>query len=188
VLERIAEGIPWPTASREVYSGSGSMGNGGAMRVAPLGAYFAEDYDLVVEQARALAEVTHAHPEGQYGAIATAVAAAWAWNARPRPRDGRDMIGAVGMGSRRFGTAETEVRLWDLNQDRVRAILKGELGTVRALAFAPDGRRLVTVSRQFLVHRDIGRLPLTDHGEQTVPGPPGYRSVTVNRPRRAGTP
>jgi ADP-ribosylglycohydrolase len=73
------------------------MGNGGAMRVAPLGAYFAHDLDEVVGQARASAEVTHAHPEGQAGTIATAVAAAWAWQARDRPRPlrGREMLELV---------------------------------------------------------------------------------------------
>jgi ADP-ribosylglycohydrolase len=84
VLERIAGGEPWHASARSIYEGMGSMGNGGAMRVAPLGAYFADDLDEVVEQARASAEVTHAHPEGQAGAIATAVAAAWAWRARNR--------------------------------------------------------------------------------------------------------
>ena len=82
VLEGIAGGNPWQESTRLVYDGSGSMGNGGAMRVAPLGAYFADDLDEVVAQARASAEVTHAHPEGQAGAIATAVAAAWASNSR----------------------------------------------------------------------------------------------------------
>jgi ADP-ribosylglycohydrolase len=52
------------------------------MRVAPLGAYFADDVDLLITQARYSAEVTHAHPEGQVGAIAIALAAAWAWNHR----------------------------------------------------------------------------------------------------------
>src|SRR4051794_23069576 len=94
VLEGIAEGEPWHASARSIYGGSGSMGNGGAMRVAPLGAYFADDLGEVVEQARASAEVTHAHPEGQAGAIAVAVAAAWAWHARNRPelRPGREMI------------------------------------------------------------------------------------------------
>jgi ADP-ribosylglycohydrolase len=78
VLEAIAEGVPWDSAAREVYGGKGSMGNGGAMRVAPLGAYFSDHLDEVVEQAHASAEVTHAHPEGHAGAIATALAAAWA--------------------------------------------------------------------------------------------------------------
>lgn len=48
------------------------------MRVAPVGAFFADDMDLVVSQARASAEVTHAHNEAIVGAIAVAVAAAWA--------------------------------------------------------------------------------------------------------------
>ena len=60
------------------------MGNGGAMRAAPLGAYFAGDLGALVEQARASAEVTHAHPDGQAGAIAVALAAAWAWQNRAR--------------------------------------------------------------------------------------------------------
>jgi ADP-ribosylglycohydrolase len=82
ILERLGAGIPWQVAAGEVFSGMGSMGNGGAMRVAPLGAYWADDYQAVVEQARASAQVTHAHPEGQAGAIAVAVAAAWATRRR----------------------------------------------------------------------------------------------------------
>ncbi len=54
------------------------------MRVAPLGAYFADSLETVVEQAQRSAEVTHAHPEGIAGAIAVAVAAAWAWRLRDR--------------------------------------------------------------------------------------------------------
>ena len=49
------------------------------MRAAPLGGYFADDLDRVVEHARRSAEVTHAHPEGIAGATAVAVAAAWTW-------------------------------------------------------------------------------------------------------------
>ena len=52
------------------------MGNGAAMRVAPLGAWFAGDPDAVVAEAIRSAEVTHAHPDGQAGAVAVAVAAA----------------------------------------------------------------------------------------------------------------
>ena len=50
-----------------------------AMRVAPLGAYFADDLDQVVREATRSAEVTHTHPEGIAGAIAVAVTAAWAY-------------------------------------------------------------------------------------------------------------
>jgi ADP-ribosylglycohydrolase len=94
VLEGIASGDHWQESSRLVYDGNGSMGNGGAMRVAPLGAYFADDLDELVRQAAASAEVTHAHPEGQAGAIAVAVAAAWACQTRDQrmPRSGRGML------------------------------------------------------------------------------------------------
>lgn len=78
ILQALVDGIPWTTASRSVFDGAGSMGNGGAMRSAPVGAYFADDLDRAVEEARASARPTHAHPDGQAGAIAVAVAAALA--------------------------------------------------------------------------------------------------------------
>ncbi len=82
ILQAIGAQVPWRVASYAVFEGMGSMGNGGAMRVAPIGAYFADDLDAVVAHARASAEVTHAHPDGQAGAIAIAVAAALACKTR----------------------------------------------------------------------------------------------------------
>jgi ADP-ribosylglycohydrolase len=79
-LRQLSEGVGWPEAARETFNGAGSMGNGAAMRVAPIGAYFADRLDDVVEQADRSAEVTHTHPEGKAGAIAVALAAAWAAN------------------------------------------------------------------------------------------------------------
>jgi ADP-ribosylglycohydrolase len=79
ILSAIARGTDWKVAARSAFDGQGSLGNGGAMRVAPVGAYFADDYDAVVEHARRSAEVTHLHPEGIAGAIAVAVATGWAW-------------------------------------------------------------------------------------------------------------
>lgn len=81
LLHAIARGAPWREASRALFDG-GSFGNGGAMRAAPIGAYFADDVERVAAEARASAEVTHAHPEGQAGAIAVAVAAAYAYTAK----------------------------------------------------------------------------------------------------------
>ena len=78
LLREAGAGGDWRELRRCIYGGEGSYGNGAAMRVAPLGAYFADDFDRVVEQARLSAEVTHVHPEGVAGAIAVAVAAAWA--------------------------------------------------------------------------------------------------------------
>jgi ADP-ribosylglycohydrolase len=63
------------------------------MRAGPVGAYFAEDLERVVAEARASAAVTHAHEDGQAGAIAVALAAAWIVRERPSgggPR--RDLI------------------------------------------------------------------------------------------------
>jgi ADP-ribosylglycohydrolase len=82
LLGKINFGIPWRTAASELFSGQGSFGNGAAMRVAPLGAYFADDLDMVTEQARLSAEVTHTHAEGVAGAIAVAIGAAYAWRLR----------------------------------------------------------------------------------------------------------
>jgi ADP-ribosylglycohydrolase len=77
ILQAIGAGAPWQIAAGRVFNGDGSCGNGGAMRVAPVGAYFAEDLNRVAAEAKASAEVTHAHPDGQTGAMAVALAAAW---------------------------------------------------------------------------------------------------------------
>ncbi len=79
LLDQVARGTPWQTAAEGVFPG-GSYGNGSAMRIAALAAYFAADDSATLsEQARLSAEVTHAHPEGIAGAIAVAVAGAYAW-------------------------------------------------------------------------------------------------------------
>ena len=78
LLTRIGDGEAWQKVASSLFDGQGSYGNGAAMRVAPVGAYFAEDLDLVVTQARKSAEITHTHPEAIAGAIAVAVAAALA--------------------------------------------------------------------------------------------------------------
>jgi ADP-ribosylglycohydrolase len=78
VLQAIGDGEPWQSVTAAQFDGQGSWGNGAAMRVAPLGAWFADDLDRVVEQAALSAAVTHAHPEAAAGAIAVAVAAALA--------------------------------------------------------------------------------------------------------------
>jgi ADP-ribosylglycohydrolase len=80
ILTRLGSGEPWRNVAPSVFGGNGSMGNGGAMRAAPIGAFFFDDLSRAVEEARRSAEVTHAHPEGQAGAVAVAVAAAWTAN------------------------------------------------------------------------------------------------------------
>ena len=96
LMGQIQLGMPWRKMSKDLFHGTGSFGNGGAMRVAPLGAYFADDLDRVKQQAALSAEITHAHPEGIAGAIAVAVAAAIAWNLRGQSKPSRqDFIAAI---------------------------------------------------------------------------------------------
>jgi len=64
------------------FGGQGSMGNGGAMRVAPLGGYYANDLFPLSSEAGASSTVTHTHPEGIAGTIAVAAAAAMSWRLR----------------------------------------------------------------------------------------------------------
>jgi ADP-ribosylglycohydrolase len=82
LLPAIHAGQPWRLAAQSLYSGRGSFGNGSAMRIAPLGAYFADDLEAAIANARLSAEITHTHPEAIAGAIAVAVAAAWAFRLR----------------------------------------------------------------------------------------------------------
>jgi len=84
-LREINAGAKWRDTAANAFGGQGSMGNGGAMRVAPLGAYFAGDLEKCISAARDSALVTHTHPEGVAGTIAVAVAAATAWRLRDVP-------------------------------------------------------------------------------------------------------
>jgi ADP-ribosylglycohydrolase len=74
-LAKIRNGGSWRKLSITLFGGMGSFGNGSAMRVAPLGAYFADDLNRAAQEAAKSAEVTHAYSEGIVGAVAIAVAA-----------------------------------------------------------------------------------------------------------------
>ncbi|MEV4347585.1 ADP-ribosylglycohydrolase family protein [Actinoplanes sp. NPDC049596] len=76
VLPALGRGEPWAEVTRRQFDGRGSWGNGAAMRVAPLGAYFADNQDQVQTEAVRSARVTHAHPEAAAGAAAVALATA----------------------------------------------------------------------------------------------------------------
>jgi ADP-ribosylglycohydrolase len=69
----------WRTEPAALFGGEGSYGNGSAMRVAPLGAYFADHPDRIVEQASLSSLSTHTHQEAVAGAAAVALAAGLAW-------------------------------------------------------------------------------------------------------------
>jgi poly(ADP-ribose) glycohydrolase ARH3 len=94
--ERLNAGVGWQKAGAPApYAG-----NGGAMRVAPLGILLAEDLAELIEAAAEQCRVTHQDPRCAGGAVAIAGAAALA--ARPGPVDGRrllrelaDMVGKI---------------------------------------------------------------------------------------------
>ena len=77
LLEAFKFGEDWRKLAATIFGG-GSYGNGGAMRVAPVGLLFHQDLDRVWEEAGRSAAVTHRHPLGIEGAqiLATAVALA----------------------------------------------------------------------------------------------------------------
>ncbi len=106
-MNEIIRGGDWRQGAASAFGGQGSMGNGGAMRVAPLSAYFADDLPRVVQEARASALVTHTHPEGVAGTIAVAVAAAMAWRLR---EDNAPMRAAKLFEAVLDSTAESKVR------------------------------------------------------------------------------
>ena len=100
ILRRIGAGEDWQAVTTGQFGGQGSYGNGAAMRVAPLGAWFRDDLVAAAEQARLSALATHAHPEAVAGAIAVAVAAALAaagagQQAAPRPEFLREVASHV---------------------------------------------------------------------------------------------
>jgi len=82
LLFQLTRGHDWRAVSKQVFSGQGSLGNGAAMRAAPIGAYFFDDLAEAARQAQLSAVITHAHPDGQAGAIAVVVAAACAHASR----------------------------------------------------------------------------------------------------------
>lgn len=77
VLKLIREGVPWQEANRRVFP-EGSLGNGAAMRAAPLGLYLRDDPARLTEVTTVASSITHAHPLGIQGGLLIARATALA--------------------------------------------------------------------------------------------------------------
>ncbi|XP_049827573.1 ADP-ribosylhydrolase ARH3-like [Schistocerca gregaria] len=60
--------------AKEQFDGAGSLGNGGAMRVAPVALFYHKDYPALIEKARKSALLTHTNKLGRDGAILQAIA------------------------------------------------------------------------------------------------------------------
>lgn len=84
ILCRVRDGEDWRRLAAALFDGQGSWGNGAAMRVAPLGAWYAADVEEAVRQAEVSSYVTHQHREAVTGCMAVAAAAALAAGRSPR--------------------------------------------------------------------------------------------------------
>ncbi|XP_046658501.1 ADP-ribose glycohydrolase ARH3-like isoform X1 [Homalodisca vitripennis] len=63
----------WRPAKQQ-FDGSGSFGNGGAMRVAPIALFYRDNYDKMVEAARQVTLLTHTNRLGVNGALLQCIA------------------------------------------------------------------------------------------------------------------
>jgi poly(ADP-ribose) glycohydrolase ARH3 len=105
ILETVLAGGDWRAVAETVFPG-GSLGNGAAMRVAPVGLFFCDSPDLVWEQARLSALPTHRHPVGIEAAQVMALAVATA--VRSEAIDRREFLRSL------LERAETEEIRWAL--------------------------------------------------------------------------
>ncbi|MGW1074511.1 ADP-ribosylglycohydrolase family protein [Streptomyces sp. NPDC002537] len=76
MLRLIREGGDWRELAAALFNGQGSWGNGAAMRIAPLGAWYADDPEQATHQAEISSYTTHQHREAVAGSMAVAAAAA----------------------------------------------------------------------------------------------------------------
>lgn len=76
LLREVQAGENWHEVSKNAFEGQGSMGNGAAMRVCPIGAYHFDNLQTVKYLATKSAEITHSNIEAVTGAVAIAVGTA----------------------------------------------------------------------------------------------------------------
>ncbi|MEM2780953.1 MAG: ADP-ribosylglycohydrolase family protein [Candidatus Bathyarchaeia archaeon] len=83
VFKWIKAGVPWNEAAKKLFGGTGSYGNGAAMRVAPVGLLYYDDFEKLRIVAYAQSIITHAHELGVEGAVLQAFAVALALKEDP---------------------------------------------------------------------------------------------------------
>ncbi|MFD6416531.1 ADP-ribosylglycohydrolase family protein [Streptomyces sp. NPDC060194] len=105
MLRLVREGGDWRELSAALFNGQGSWGNGAAMRIAPLGAWYADDPEQATHQAEISAYPTHQHREAVVGAMAVAAAAAVVAGAPTPPRPGELLDSVIALLPRSAVTA-----------------------------------------------------------------------------------
>ncbi len=84
-LSLLRSGVDWQEAGKRVFKG-GSFGNGSAMRVAPVGIFYAQNTMKLKEVAYKSSQITHAHSLGKEGAALQASAVAEAFLRSPQDK------------------------------------------------------------------------------------------------------
>ena len=84
VLMKIKDGDPWDKPAKEAFYGEGSLGNGAAMRICPIGLLYHNDQEKLIEITDKISMITHSHRLGRQGAILQACAVALAVESDPR--------------------------------------------------------------------------------------------------------
>jgi poly(ADP-ribose) glycohydrolase ARH3 len=82
VFKWIKSGVPWREASRRLFGGAGSLGNGAAMRAAPIGLLYHDNSTMLRSVVNDSSQITHAHELAKEGAAIEAYAVATSVNTR----------------------------------------------------------------------------------------------------------
>jgi poly(ADP-ribose) glycohydrolase ARH3 len=137
VLGRIRRGDPWDRPAKEMFGGTGSFGNGAAMRAAPIGLLYHNDRGKLRDVAERSSEITHAHPAGREGGVLIAAAVALMLSHDPESLDAvstcRELAGCVNPGAgelRRRMEAATELLHSTPSQSDVISILGNDVSAV----------------------------------------------------------
>ena len=155
VVDRIRQGIPWDQV------GTDSFGNGGAMRIAPIGCFYYADLEAIKANAILSARITHSHPEGLAGAVAqaTAVGLAFQYSLSSEPIEPEKFLDSI--------TAQ----MTDIDKgfakalDRIKSIPRGSmLEMIEAIA----GRYSLSLRAIESVPAAIGAFVLTDSFQEAV--------------------
>jgi poly(ADP-ribose) glycohydrolase ARH3 len=117
VLASWRRGVPVHAAAEHLFGGEGSLGNGAAMRIAPVAVMFADSPGELRAQAERSARLTHAHPVAVDAAIVQAAAIAAALR-------GEDILAAA-----RATAGSLEMRR---QLDRAAALLGSDIGPAEA--------------------------------------------------------
>jgi len=126
IFRMIKNGEPWNSAARKLYNG-GSLGNGSAMRVAPIGLLYSSDPTELREIAYQSSSITHSHELGREGAALQACAVALALDTSS---------------DEEINQKDYLLRLQDFAQNR---LYEEKVAQIRELLDEQDKARVVTV-------------------------------------------